>query len=70
MELLVPVIEENEYSSRVMAERLGELASAIQVCAQHLKSHTNVIINLSEASQELRKSAEEQNRMLIRLRKL
>ena len=54
------MIEANQCSSRVMAEGLEELASAIRVCAQHLNSHTSAIISLSEASQELKKSAEEQ----------
>ena len=62
--LLAPVIEENQHSSQVMTRALEELASAVAEYAQHLKSHTSAIISLSEASQELKKSAEEQNEVL------
>jgi len=72
--LFAPVIEEGRRTSQVMAQRmerteqvLGKFTSAIEVYAQHLQSHTTAIQGLSEASQELKKGAAEQNKVLTRL---
>ncbi len=72
--IFAPIIEESEHTSRVMAQRmenteqvLGKFTSAIEVYAQHLQSHTSAIQGLSEASQELKKGAAEQNKVLINL---
>jgi len=72
--IFAPVIEESRHSSRVMAQRietteqaLSKFASAIEVYAQHLQSHTSAIQGLSEASQELKNGAAEQNKVLTRL---
>lgn len=72
--IFAPVIEENQHASRVLDQRmettervLDKFTSAIEVYAQHLESHTTAIQGLSEASQELKKGAAEQNRVLARL---
>lgn len=76
--LFAPVIEESQRSSQVLTQRmdaaekgteytqqaLNSFASAITEYAEHLKSHTSAIQNLSEASQELKKGAAEQNKVL------
>ncbi len=48
-------------------QTLRELTEAIAEYALHLKSHTAAIQGLSEASQELKQSAAEQNRILVDL---
>ena len=48
-------------------QTLRELTEAISEYALHLKSHTAAIQGLSEASQELKRSAAEQNRILADL---
>jgi len=48
-------------------QALNSFASAIAEYAGHLKSHTSAIQSLSEASQELKKGAIEQNKILSRL---
>ena len=48
-------------------QTLRELTEAIAEYALHLKSHTTAIQGLSEASQELKHSAAEQNRILADL---
>ncbi|HEY32153.1 MAG TPA: GAF domain-containing protein [Dehalococcoidia bacterium] len=55
-----------EWMSRT-EQALQELSAAIAEYAVHLKSHTAAIQGLSEASQELRQSAAEQNRVLANL---
>ncbi len=79
--IFAPVIEASQRSSRVLEQRiettekgmvgtqqaLNNFAGAIAEYAEHLKSHTSAIQGLSEASQELRKGAAEQNKVLIRL---
>jgi signal peptidase I len=79
--LLAPVIEENRQSSHLLQQRientekgmvgaeqtLMNFTSAIDVYAEHLKSHTSAIQGLSDASQELKHSAAEQNRVLSRV---
>ncbi len=76
-----PVIQESRRSSQLLEKRiknsekgntetqqaLTSFASAIAEYAKHLKSHTGAIQGLSEASQELKKGAAEQNRVLARL---
>ena len=71
--LFVPVIEgkqdgpiSDEWMTR-MEQTLRELTEAISEYALHLKSHTSAIQGLSEASQELKRSAAEQNRVLAEL---
>jgi len=79
--IFAPVIEESQRSSRVLEQRiettekgmagtqqaLNNFAGAIAEYAEHLKSHTGAIQGLSEASQELKNGAAEQNKVLIRL---
>ena len=79
--IFAPVIEESQRSSRILERRiettekgmtgtqqaLNNFAGAIAEYAEHLKSHTSAIQGLSEASQELRKGAAEQNKVLIHL---
>jgi GAF domain-containing protein len=55
-----------EWMSRT-EQALQELSAAIAEYAVHLKSHTAAIQGLSEASQELKRSAAEQNRILADL---
>jgi len=55
-----------EWMSRT-EQALHELSAAIAEYAVHLKSHTAAIQGLSEASQELKRSAAEQNRILASL---
>ena len=45
-------------------QALEKFTSATKVYAQHLKSHTSATINLRQASQELKKGAEELNKVL------
>jgi len=79
--VFAPVIEESQRSSRILERRLettekgmagtqqalNSFDSAMAEYAEHLKSHTHAIISLSEASQELKKGAAEQNKVLTRL---
>ena len=79
--LFAPVIEESQRGSQILAQRmettekvvehtqeaLSSFASAIAEYAEHLKSHTSAIQGLSEASQELKKGAVEQNKVLERI---
>ncbi|HEY32960.1 MAG TPA: signal peptidase I [Dehalococcoidia bacterium] len=72
--LLSPIAEASRSSNRVLEERiesteqtLSRFSSAIEEYAKHLESHTSAIQGLSEASQELKKSAAEQNQVLARL---
>lgn len=68
---LSPTIQENLRTNIVLSHRfeateraLDSFASAMQLYAQHMASHTSAIRGLSEASQALRGSAVEQNRIL------
>ena len=79
--IFAPIIHESRRTSRVMAQTvqgaenrmerteqtLAKFTSAIEVYAQHLQSHTSAIQGLSEASQELKKGAASQNKVLIHL---
>ena len=72
--IFAPVIEESQRTSQVIAQRmesteqaLGKFASATEVYAQQLQSHTSATQGLSEASQELKKGAAEQNKVLTHL---
>ncbi len=79
--IFAPIIEENQRASQTLNDRLGttekgmeytqqalnNFASAVAEYAVHLKSHTAAIQGLSEASQELKKGAAEQNKVLARL---
>ena len=56
----------DEWMTRI-EQTLRELTEAISEYALHLKSHTAAIQGLSEASQELKHSASEQNRVLANL---
>lgn len=81
--LLGPVLEENRRSNRIMEksaettattmqstqEALQSFSSAIAEYAVHLKSHTTAIQGLSDASQELKQGAGEQNRVLANIAK-
>lgn len=76
--LFSPVLDENRRSNWTMTNRmektektmesthdaLKSFSEAMGEYAVHLKSHTSAIQGLSEASQELRKGAGEQNRIL------
>lgn len=79
--LFAPVLEENRRNSWVITNRMEttekvmestqqallSFSGAMSEYAVHLKSHTSAIQGLSEASQELRKGASEQNRILTNL---
>ena len=81
--LLGPVLDENRRSNRIMEksaettaktmqstqEALQSFSSAIAEYAVHLKSHTSAIQGLSDASQELKQGAGEQNRILANIAK-
>ena len=56
---------ENRMSSTEQA--LEKFASAIELYAQHLNSHTSAIQGLSEASHELKNSSAEQNKVIMHL---
>jgi signal peptidase I len=76
-----PIIEESHRGMRSLSrkvdgaeQRMGEtqqalnnFATAIELYAEHLKSHTSAIQGLSQASHELKRGAAEQNRVLARL---
>jgi signal peptidase I len=72
-EFISPVIEENHRVDLVLSNRfeatgkaLEGFAGAMQEYARHMASHTRAIQGLSEASQALKNSAIEQNRILSR----
>jgi signal peptidase I len=79
--IFAPVIEASQHGGDKLAERLETtekgmantqealtgFAAAIAEYAKHLKSHTSAIQGLSEASQELKKGAVEQNKVLERI---
>jgi signal peptidase len=79
--LFSPVIEQNKRTNWEITQRmettekamqsthqaLNSFAEAMSEYAVHLKSHTSAIQGLSEASQDLRKGAGEQNRILSNL---
>lgn len=72
-----PIVEENHQVNLVLSNRfeatekaLEGFANAMQQYAQHLASHTSAIQGLSEASQSLKVSAAEQNRILSQLTKV
>jgi len=69
-----PVIDETRRTNRVVEEgmggtqrALGQFSSAMEEYAKHLRSHTSAIKGMSAASQELKKGAIEQNKVLSRL---
>lgn len=76
-----PVINEEKHVSRLLSRKIGsteerisstelvldKFANAIGEYARHLSSHTSAIQDLAEASKELKKSASEQNRVLVTL---
>jgi signal peptidase I len=73
---LSPIVEENHRTDLVLSHRfesteraLDNFANAMQLYAQHMASHTSAIQGLSDASQSLRGSAAEQNRILGHLTK-
>ena len=53
------------YAAKTLSQQANSGSS--QLYAQHLASHTSAIQGLSEASQELKKSTAEQNKVLMRL---
>ena len=79
--LFAPVINASVHTGEEIAQRLEttekgmestqqaltSFAAAIAEYAEHLKSHTSAIQGLAEASQELKKGAAEQNRVLTHL---
>ena len=76
-----PVIKESFRTNRELALKIDatdqkvdgterallKFASAIELYAQHLSSHTSAIQGLSEASHELKRSSAEQNKVIMRL---
>lgn len=76
--MFAPVIDEERRTSRILTQKietterrmgtteqaLEKFASAIGDYAQHLASHTSAIQGLADASQELKTSAADQNRVL------
>lgn len=79
--IFAPVINEEKRSNRALTNKieateqkmtnteqaLEKFAAAVAEYAQHLASHTSAIQGLAEASQELKKGAAEQNRVLMTL---
>ena len=72
--VFAPVLEESHRSTQVLEHQvegtqraLEQFSSAMEEYAQHLKSHTGAIKGMSAASQELKKGAVEQNKVLSRL---
>lgn len=63
-ELLSSKIESTEHRMSTTELALEKFAAAIGDYATHLSSHTSAIQGLAEASQELKMSAAEQNRVL------
>lgn len=68
-ELLSSKIESTEHRMSTTELALEKFAAAIGNYATHLSSHTSAIQGLAEASQELKMSAAEQNRVLAYLLK-
>jgi hypothetical protein len=76
--ILAPVADENKSANRSLTHRirsverrmnsmeqaLQKFTAAIELYARHLSSHTSAIQGLSEASQQLKASAAEQNHIL------
>jgi methyl-accepting chemotaxis protein len=60
-------MEASEKGVEATQQALTSFAAAIAEYAEHLKSHTSAIQGLSEASQELKKGAAEQNKVFERL---
>ena len=67
--LLATKIESTEHRMSNTEQALEKFAAAIGDYATHLSSHTSAIQGLAEASQELKMSAAEQNRVLAYLLK-
>lgn len=74
--LLNPIIQEYYNANLVLSHRfeateaaLGKFANSIELYSQHLDSHTSAIQGLSDASNELGKSAAEQNRIFAHMMK-
>jgi len=65
--LLSSKIESTEHRMSTTEQALEKFAAAIGDYATHLSSHTSAIQGLAEASQELKKSAADQNRVLTAL---
>jgi signal peptidase I len=79
--IFAPVINEEKRTNRVLTRKieatekkidtteiaLNNFSAAIGEYAQHLASHTSAVKSLAEASQELKKGAAEQNRVLAAL---
>lgn len=68
---VAPMVEENHRIDLVLSRRfeatekaLDDFSGAVQIYARHLASHTSAIQGLSDASQALKGSATEQNRIL------
>lgn len=68
---LMPVVEAGRQTNMELSRRFGavegaldDFSGAVSTYAEHLASHTNAIRGLSEASQSLKGSAVEQNRIL------
>jgi len=68
-QLLATKIESTEHRMSTTELALEKFAAAIGDYATHLSSHTSAIQGLAEASQELKLSAAEQNRVLAYLLK-
>ena len=62
-----PATKEKQRTEEIQ-QALEKFTSASEVYAHHLKSHTSAIINLREASQELKKGAEKANKVLSYLK--
>jgi hypothetical protein len=67
--LLADKIESTEHRMSTTEQALERFAAAIGDYATHLSSHTSAIQGLAEASQELKMSAADQNRVLAYLLK-
>jgi signal peptidase len=58
------IVKSQQETSRMTSEALQKFATAMSEYAEHLASHTSAIRGLSDASQELKRGAAEQNRVL------
>lgn len=72
--IFAPIVEQNEelahrqeQTSQMSSKALEQFASAMGEYAGHLKSHTAAVKDMASASQELKRGAGEQNKVLIRL---
>jgi len=57
-------MQRQEEAMQTNSRVLGEFASALRDCAEQLARHTEAIRGMAEASEELRDTAQEMNKVL------